>query len=229
MSLNKELEEIEDFLKELESNIKRVKVLYDQFFMGFEKREPSREREKLKKIFRNSNLHRHKKAAVKFRFMNLLSTFSTMQNYWDRILKQMELGTFDKLKFRGFKPRTDQSSETVKSNTGSTSTPNELKTEKNKQSSENQVIEKETQSVETKVENQNKPKEPLEETRQYKELYEKYSKAKDKKENAISYDKFVKRLNIKGKKLKELYNDEFEFDVVQKKDKVSVVARRKKK
>jgi hypothetical protein len=98
-------EEIEKQLRDFEYLIKKARIKYEQFFMGNERREPSDLRGKIRGIIKNSALERHQRAAVKFRFMSLVNRFVTLQAQWDRMLRQMEEGTFDYRSFRGFIPR----------------------------------------------------------------------------------------------------------------------------
>ena len=98
-------EDIEKQLRDFEYLIKKARIKYEQFFMGNERREPSDLRGKIRGIIKNSSLERHRRAAVKFRFMSLVNRFVTLQTQWDRMLRQMEEGTFDYRSYRGFVPR----------------------------------------------------------------------------------------------------------------------------
>jgi hypothetical protein len=98
-------EEVEAQLKELEYLVKKCRIHYEQFFMGNEKREPIDLRRKIHTFLKNSSLEKHRRAAIKFRYMTLTQKYVTLSNYWDRILRSMEDGTFNYMSYRGFRPR----------------------------------------------------------------------------------------------------------------------------
>lgn len=100
-----ELEEVEAQLKELEYLVKKCRIHYEQFFMGVEKREPVDLRRKIQTFLKNSPFEKHRKASIKFRALTLTQKFVTLTNYWDRILRSMEDGTFNYMAYRGFRPR----------------------------------------------------------------------------------------------------------------------------
>lgn len=100
-----ENEEVEAQLKELEYLVKKCRIHYEQFFMGNEKREPTDLRRKIQNFLKNSAIEKHRRASVKFRYLTITQKFVTLSNYWDRILRSMEEGTFNTMTYRGFRPR----------------------------------------------------------------------------------------------------------------------------
>lgn len=100
-----ELEEVEAQIKELEYLVKQCRIHYEQFFMGVEKREPVDLRRKIQSFLKNSAIDKHRKASIKFRFLTVTQKFVTLSNYWDRVLRTMEDGTFNYMSYRGFRPR----------------------------------------------------------------------------------------------------------------------------
>lgn|GEM_PF-6036925 len=107
-----ENEEVEAQLKELEYLVKKCRIHYEQFFMGNEKREPSDLRRKIQNFLKNSAIEKHRRASIKFRYLTITQKFVTLSNYWDRILRTMEDGTFNTMTYRGFRPRAADEDET---------------------------------------------------------------------------------------------------------------------
>lgn len=86
--------ELEEELSELASRIERLRVLYQQYFMGMEKFPPSIQRDQLEKRIRQSVLMDVRRSSLKFRFMSTIQRLRTYEIYWDRIVRQIEEGTF---------------------------------------------------------------------------------------------------------------------------------------
>ena len=105
----KEVEEVEVQVRELEYLLKKTRIKYEQFFMGNERREPADLRGKIRMIIKTSDLANHRRAAVRFRFMNLCQQYASLSTYWDRVLRMKEEGSFNYLAFRGFQPRIAES------------------------------------------------------------------------------------------------------------------------
>lgn len=105
----KEVEEVEAQVRELEYLLKKTRIKYEQFFMGNERREPTDMRGKIRTIIKKSDLGNHRRAAIRFRFMNLCQQYASLSSYWDRVLRMMEDGSFNYLAFRGFQPRVAES------------------------------------------------------------------------------------------------------------------------
>ena len=77
-----------------EEEVAALKLAYDQFFMGLEKKPPAREHEELKKRLNQFRLRPHRAVAVKFRVGSLHQKFQTYERLWERTLKEMENGTY---------------------------------------------------------------------------------------------------------------------------------------
>jgi len=87
-------------LDELTRNIERLRVFYDQYFMGVEKIEPVQLRHIIERGIRNSNLHEARQTGLRFRFNSLVNRFRIYAVYWDRVLRELEEGRFKREKFR---------------------------------------------------------------------------------------------------------------------------------
>lgn len=85
---------IDERLDELDQGVKRLRIEYDQYFLGILKRPPEVLTGKMQKIiveFSNSPPH---KSQQKFRFNSLNSKFQIYRQQWGRTLRQIEQGTY---------------------------------------------------------------------------------------------------------------------------------------
>jgi len=76
----------------LDKRIARLRVLYDQYFMGIEKLEPLHLRNEVKKQMRRSDVLKRGNTVLKFRFRSLQQRFTSYTSYWDRIVRMIEEG-----------------------------------------------------------------------------------------------------------------------------------------
>jgi hypothetical protein len=86
--------ELGDLLDDLALRIERVKVLYEQYFMGIEKIEPQVAR---KDIARNMLVLQQqyiRNTGLRFRFNTMLQKWNIYVTYWNRILREIENGTY---------------------------------------------------------------------------------------------------------------------------------------
>jgi hypothetical protein len=86
--------EIEGLVGDLETRVDRLRVLYEQYFLGFEKLEPTvprKEAERRLDVLRKENI---RNTGLRFRFQRILQKYNTYQTYWIRICRQIEEGTF---------------------------------------------------------------------------------------------------------------------------------------
>ncbi|MBX3231739.1 MAG: hypothetical protein KF837_30725, partial [Labilithrix sp.] len=86
--------EIEIQVGELEERVDRLRAIYEQYFMGYEKLEPTVPRKDVDRRFavlRKANI---RNTALRFRFNVVTQKFNTYAMYWTRICRQIEEGTF---------------------------------------------------------------------------------------------------------------------------------------
>jgi len=81
-------------LTQLEMQIESLKSQYDQHFAGVAKRAPLREHELWKREFNSIALHEIKSTALKFRHQGLKAKHIQLSNLWQKILKEIEEGTY---------------------------------------------------------------------------------------------------------------------------------------
>lgn len=87
-------------LDALERKIHLMKVEYDKYFMGILKKPPAKEYDELATVVRNMGKATIRNTAHNFRYQTLKARFVTYDQYWQRILKQIEDGTFKRDQFR---------------------------------------------------------------------------------------------------------------------------------
>jgi hypothetical protein len=92
--LKVEAEELENALEELEVRLERLRALYEQYFLGIEKLEPQIPR---KDVDRRIYLLRREKirnTGKRFKLQTLIQRYNTFQQYWQRICREIENGTY---------------------------------------------------------------------------------------------------------------------------------------
>lgn len=86
-----------DALDDLEEDIELLKVAYERYFNGVDRVPPVREHDAVKLKMRNILRQRSGSTAVRFRMQGLKARLITYEQYWTRILRQIESGTFKRL------------------------------------------------------------------------------------------------------------------------------------
>src|SRR5262245_34817958 len=87
-------DEVDEELDELDQNLKRLRIEYDQYFLGILKRPPEMLQGRVQKVivkFANEVL---RKTHQKFRFNNLNSKYQIHRQQWGRTMREIEAGTY---------------------------------------------------------------------------------------------------------------------------------------
>ncbi len=92
--------EIEDDLKELEVRIKRLRLEYDQYFLGILKREPSVLKADVQRRVNAYLSHPPTRSREKFRFNTLCARYQSYRALWGRTMREIENGTYHRHRFR---------------------------------------------------------------------------------------------------------------------------------
>ncbi len=86
--------DIEELLSDLEHKIDRLKILYEQYFMGIEKIEPQTARKEItRKMIEITQLN-IRNTGIRYRFNALGQKWGVYQTYWNRTLREIEKGTY---------------------------------------------------------------------------------------------------------------------------------------
>ena len=83
---------MEEELVGLDNRLNRLRVLYDQYFMGIERLPPDMKRNELDKAFMRSKIPRSRNTATKFRFRSVRQRYTSLKSYWDRLSRLIEDG-----------------------------------------------------------------------------------------------------------------------------------------
>jgi hypothetical protein len=86
-------------LNQLEEKISDLKTDYERYFMGIDKIEPSSGKQQVEKVIRGLLTRAFTSTAHKFRFRQLTSRFNTYKQYWNRTLRKIDDGTYERDKF----------------------------------------------------------------------------------------------------------------------------------
>lgn len=78
----------------LEREIDELRATYELFFMGVEKVEPQPQRDLLKSKLRRFQENKPRNTAIKFRVQQLKARMVSLENYWQRTMRQKEAGTY---------------------------------------------------------------------------------------------------------------------------------------
>ncbi len=89
-----EIEEFEQRLHDAEVRLARLKALYEQWFQGIERIEPSIARKELERVLELLKREQPRNTALRFRCQQLSARYGTYGIYWGRIAKQIEEGTY---------------------------------------------------------------------------------------------------------------------------------------
>jgi hypothetical protein len=86
--------DIGELLKELSYKIERVKQLYEQYFMGIEKIEPLTARKEVQRAMLELQQQYIRNTGLRFKFQTMLQKWNIYITYWNRILREIENGTY---------------------------------------------------------------------------------------------------------------------------------------
>jgi hypothetical protein len=87
-------DEYEQMLHDAEVKLSRLKALYEQYFQGIEKLEPSVPRKDLDRSLELLRKQQPRNTALRFRLQMLVARYGTYQTYWQRVARQIEEGTY---------------------------------------------------------------------------------------------------------------------------------------
>lgn len=87
-------EVIEEALDLLDQTLDRVKVLYEQYFLGIQKQPPQFLHTDVERKLRDIAQLQIRNTALRYRFVTLQQKFGSYNAYWRRTLRQIENGTY---------------------------------------------------------------------------------------------------------------------------------------
>jgi hypothetical protein len=87
-------EEVDARLEEMGRKMDRLRVLYENFFMGIDRTPPNVPRRDLNRLILEMQQTPIKNATMRFRFQTLQQRWVLMTTYWNRTLREIEMGTY---------------------------------------------------------------------------------------------------------------------------------------
>jgi hypothetical protein len=88
------LEELDIALEELETRLERLRALYEQYFLGFEKVEPAVARKDVERRIYVLRREKIRNTGKRFKLQTTIQRYNTFQQYWQRICREIENGTY---------------------------------------------------------------------------------------------------------------------------------------
>ena len=86
--------EVEEMLDNVESLLDRVKVLYEQYFLGIQKQAPAHLHHDIDRKMRDLAQVNIRNTAMRYRLATVQQKFGSYNTYWRRTLRQIENGTY---------------------------------------------------------------------------------------------------------------------------------------
>jgi hypothetical protein len=96
----REKDELEAEVQAVEEDLEALKARYDQYFLGIERREPSRWRDELKKKVLRLKTAFTRNTGLKFRIESLNARFLSYERLWLRSAREKEEGTYHRDLFK---------------------------------------------------------------------------------------------------------------------------------
>jgi hypothetical protein len=116
----------------LEKRVEQLRSTYEQYFQGIERVEPLPEREDLRRKILQMRTIQSRNTGLRFRINQLVAKFNVYEDYWNRVARQVEEGTYSReiaiARYR-FKKRTEHDPDREKINSAASSK-KQLPTEK---------------------------------------------------------------------------------------------------
>jgi hypothetical protein len=86
--------ELDTALEELEIRLERLRALYEQYFLGIEKIEPAVARKDVDRRIYVLRREKIRNTAKRFKLQTIIQRYNTFQQYWQRICREIENGTY---------------------------------------------------------------------------------------------------------------------------------------
>lgn len=87
-------------IEDLEAQLEQLRVAYEKYFLGIERREPAEDHRRVARSIRMAGEMHIPQAAVRFRAQSLKARLITYEQYWNRTLREIEEGTYRRHQFR---------------------------------------------------------------------------------------------------------------------------------
>lgn len=94
LSSEEKTAEIEEALDALDKLVDRLKVLYEQYFMGIQKQAPAHLHTDAERRIREVSQLQIRNTALRYRFATVQQKFGSYNTYWKRTLREIESGRY---------------------------------------------------------------------------------------------------------------------------------------
>src|ERR1700759_1179198 len=88
--------QFEAMLSDGETRLRRLKMLYDQWFMGIERTEPAQLRKEFEDLLALMRREQISNPALRFRLQQLVQRHPPFATHWRRVARQIEEGTYQR-------------------------------------------------------------------------------------------------------------------------------------
>lgn len=89
-----------ELVADLEEKLERLRVEFEQYFLGIERRPPLGRKAEVQKIIRHLQTKRIGQTQLRFKFQGLVGRFNVFETYWTRIMRKIEEGTYERDLFK---------------------------------------------------------------------------------------------------------------------------------
>jgi hypothetical protein len=90
------LKEPDKLVSVLEKRVEHLRSTYDQYFQGLERVEPLPERADLRRQILQIRTIQSRNTGLRFRINQLVAKFNVYEDYWNRVARQVEEGTYSR-------------------------------------------------------------------------------------------------------------------------------------
>src|SRR3990172_1463391 len=84
----------------LADELEKLRLAFEQYFLGLDKHEPVKLRETVVSLIRKYSGANIKNARTKFKYQQTVARYNTYTTYWDRVLRQIEDGLYERDVFK---------------------------------------------------------------------------------------------------------------------------------
>lgn len=105
-------------LNDVETRLDRLKALYEQWFQGFERMEPSILRKNMDRALEELRRELPRNATLRFRYQQIVQRYTTYIVYWRRVARQIEEGTYARDILRARRRRSEGNGQAEQSEAG---------------------------------------------------------------------------------------------------------------
>lgn len=91
-----EAAELLQLIEELETRVERLRSVYDQYFMGIERLEPLIMRKDVDRRLWILRREQIRNTGMRFKLQTTIQRYNTYQQYWARIVREIENGTYQR-------------------------------------------------------------------------------------------------------------------------------------